>query len=195
MLIRTMRKFKSRFLKYISNIVSPIEYKDKLWSIKIYLLRKAGIIIKGQNTIISRGFDFIEGNEHFIEINDYCSIGHNCNIWAFHKVQINTFTTLAANVTITNGSHNKNSFEPYSGELIIGKGVWIGVNALISGSITIGDNSIIGAQSNVIKDVPKNAIVAGNPAKVIGYRELPSKVWHFGNIYYDPISFKLVDEK
>ena len=45
--------------------------------------------------------------------------------------------------------------------------VWIGAHAIILGPITIGENSIIGAGSVVVKDVPANSVVAGNPAKVI----------------------------
>ncbi|GGK60479.1 serine acetyltransferase [Lutibacter litoralis] len=49
----------------------------------------------------------------------------------------------------------------------IGNNVQIHANAIIIGNVKIGDNVIIGAGSVVIKDVPKNAIVAGNPAKII----------------------------
>jgi serine O-acetyltransferase len=49
----------------------------------------------------------------------------------------------------------------------IGNNVQIHTNAIIIGAITIGDNAIIGAGAVVVKDVPDNAIVAGNPAKII----------------------------
>lgn len=49
----------------------------------------------------------------------------------------------------------------------IGNNVQIHAHAIIIGNIEIGDNAIIGAGSVVVKDVPKNAIVAGNPAKII----------------------------
>ncbi|OGK12504.1 acetyltransferase [Candidatus Roizmanbacteria bacterium RIFCSPHIGHO2_02_FULL_37_15] len=45
----------------------------------------------------------------------------------------------------------------------------IGSNATVLGGVTIGENALIGAGSVVTKDVPKNAIVVGNPAKIIGY--------------------------
>ena len=45
------------------------------------------------------------------------------------------------------------------------------MNCLILGGITVGDNVIVGAGSVVVKDVPSNCVVAGNPAKVI--KELP----------------------
>ena len=45
----------------------------------------------------------------------------------------------------------------------------------------------------MLDDIPDNAIVAGVPAKVIGYRELPKKVWHLGNDYFCPQTFRLID--
>ncbi|WP_289199248.1 serine acetyltransferase [Bacteroides acidifaciens] len=53
----------------------------------------------------------------------------------------------------------------------IGNNVDFGVNVTCIGNITIGDNAVIAAGSVVVKDVPANAIVAGNPAKVIKYRQ------------------------
>lgn len=49
----------------------------------------------------------------------------------------------------------------------IGKNVWIGSKATILSGVTIGDNAIIAAGAVVNKDVPKNAIVGGVPAKII----------------------------
>ena len=53
----------------------------------------------------------------------------------------------------------------------IGSSVWIGSNSTILPGVTINDGAIIGAGSVVVKDVPKNAVVAGNPAKIIKYIE------------------------
>ncbi|MDO4534475.1 MAG: DapH/DapD/GlmU-related protein [Clostridium perfringens] len=52
-------------------------------------------------------------------------------------------------------------------KIIIGNNVWIGGNSTILPGVTIGDNSIIAAGSVVTSNVPKNVIVAGNPAKVL----------------------------
>lgn len=65
---------------------------------------------------------------------------------------------------------------------VIGNNVYIGAGSVVFGEITIGDNAIIGSNSVVNKSVAPNAIVAGNPARVIGdtkgktYRELDNKV-------------------
>lgn len=49
----------------------------------------------------------------------------------------------------------------------IGNNVWIGGKAVICPGVTIGDNVVVGAGAVVVKDVPSNSVVAGNPAKVI----------------------------
>lgn len=55
--------------------------------------------------------------------------------------------------------------------LDIGNDVWIGVNAIITGSVSvIGDGAVVGAGAVVTHDVPPYAVVAGTPAKVISYR-------------------------
>lgn len=54
-----------------------------------------------------------------------------------------------------------------NGYPIIGDNVTIGAGAIILGNLKIAENSVIGANSVVIKDIPKNAVAVGNPAKII----------------------------
>lgn len=53
----------------------------------------------------------------------------------------------------------------------IGNNVTVGCHVAIIGDITIGNNVTIGAGSVVVKDVPDNAVVVGNPARIIKYNE------------------------
>ena len=62
------------------------------------------------------------------------------------------------------------SKDRHSEKPIVGNFVDFGANVICIGNIIIGDNAIIAAGAVVVKDVPANAIVAGNPAKIIGYR-------------------------
>ena len=55
-------------------------------------------------------------------------------------------------------------------EVKIGNDVWIGANAMILPGITVGNGCIIAAGAVVTHDVPDYAIVGGNPAKIIKYR-------------------------
>lgn len=54
---------------------------------------------------------------------------------------------------------------------VVGDNVLIGTGSIILGAVKIGNNSIIGAGSVVVKDVPANAVVVGNPAKIIKLNE------------------------
>lgn len=51
--------------------------------------------------------------------------------------------------------------------ITVGNNVWFGASVTVVGGVTIGDNSIIGAGSVVVDDIPANVIAAGNPARVI----------------------------
>lgn len=55
--------------------------------------------------------------------------------------------------------------------ITIGDDVWIGMRAIVMPGVTIGSHAIVAAGSIVTKDVPDWAIVGGNPAKVIKYRD------------------------
>lgn len=54
-----------------------------------------------------------------------------------------------------------------SAPIIIGENVWVGQYSRINKGVTIGDNSIVAANTVVTKDVPSNSIVAGNPGRIV----------------------------
>ena len=70
--------------------------------------------------------------------------------------------TICHLTTIGNAIHGRNDLIP-----TIGNNVSLGANVTIIGDITIGDNVIVGAGSVVVKDVPDNCVVVGNPARII----------------------------
>ena len=53
---------------------------------------------------------------------------------------------------------------------IIGNNVSLNAGCIVIGGISIGDNVVVGAGAVVVKDVPQNAIVVGNPARIISYQ-------------------------
>lgn len=70
--------------------------------------------------------------------------------------------TICQLTTIGNAIHGRNDLTPQ-----IGDNVLLGANVSIIGDIKIGSNVIVGAGSVVVKDVPDNCVVAGNPARII----------------------------
>ena len=59
---------------------------------------------------------------------------------------------------------------------MIGSNVWVGYGACFLRGVRVGDNSIVGTNSVVTRDVPANAVVGGVPAKVIRMREAPKEL-------------------
>ena len=92
-----------------------------------------------------------------------------------HLITVGKNVRITAGVSILNHfldtSHiptKEKPFQFFDGEIRIGDGAFIGVNAIICKAVVIGEQSVIGAGSVVIKDVESHAIVAGSPARMIG---------------------------
>jgi acetyltransferase-like isoleucine patch superfamily enzyme len=182
------------FCKYLANLRTPYAHSYVGWEAKNYWLRRAGINISRTGVAIDHGFLCLTGQEENIFVDDFVAIGIGAKFWNFNEIRVGKFCMFAADVTLTNGGHDTETFEPFSGPLIIGNGCWIGNGARIIGPLAIGDNVIIAAGAVVVNDVPSGSIVGGVPAKVLGTRKLQSKVWHLGNDYFSPQTFELVKE-
>lgn len=85
-------------------------------------------------------------------------------------IEIGDNTMLGCRVIIATLNHDINPETRLNStpkQVKIGKNVWIGANCTILPGVTIGDNSVIGAGSVVVKNIPANSIAVGNPAKII----------------------------
>lgn len=105
------------------------------------------------------------------KIGRFCSLARNVDIGGFdHDYQkITTMPNFRFNQILNGGGKIPKQVvqEEYC---VIGNDVWIAAGAIILHKVKIGNGAVVGAGAVVTKDVPSYAIVAGVPAKIIGYR-------------------------
>jgi acetyltransferase-like isoleucine patch superfamily enzyme len=118
----------------------------------------------------------------FVEIQKKARVGRRCKIsshtFICEGVDIEDNVFVGHGVTFINDSYPR-ATRPDGGlqtekdwkveRTLIRKGASIGSGATVLANLTIGENAIVGAGSVVTKDVPANAVVAGNPARVKRY--------------------------
>lgn len=127
------------------------------------------------------------GNYHktaLIEAPFRCDYGYNisigkrffanfdCVFLDVNPIKIGDHVLLGPGVHIYTVNHpleagRRKTFEEHGREVVIGDNVWIGGKAIICPGVTIGENSVIGAGSVVVKDIPANVLAVGNPCRVV----------------------------
>ena len=132
----------------------------------------------GINNYICPGVQF--SSPENVTLGNHVWIGHNVKIDGRGTVNISAGCIIARDTEIISSNHYFQGDDlmeiPYdkrflSKPISIEENVWIGIRTVILPGVTIGEGAVIGACSVVTKDVPPLAIVGGNPAKVIRYRE------------------------
>ena len=122
----------------------------------------------------------IRVHEGEVEIGAKTVMGQECTISAFQRVSIGRECILADRVMLIDFDHGVTEVERpirlqgiYKRDVRVGHNVWIGYGACVLRGVTVGDNSVVGTNSVLPKDVPENAVVGGVPARVIRMREAP----------------------
>lgn len=138
----------------------------------------------GEETVV-RGIVRVEPKGR-IAIGALCYVGDGVILSAARFIQIGPATLIAHGVQVfDNDTHpvdpleREAHFKKMLGhrpgralsigaeQVIIGSHCWLGMNSIVMKGVTIGDNSIVAPGSVVIRDVPANVLVAGNPAVII----------------------------
>ncbi len=137
-------------------------------------------ITLGQNVSLY-GFDYLnaEGEQGYINIGERSHIDQFCVLYGQGGLEIGRFCAIASGVKIYSQSnqykHDRDQRiidQPIIYKKVkIGDDVWIGANAVILPGVQIDDGAIVGAGAVVRKDIHRYAIVAGVPAKIVGWRK------------------------
>jgi acetyltransferase-like isoleucine patch superfamily enzyme len=122
----------------------------------------------------------IRAHEGEVEIGAKTVMGQECTISAFQHVSVGRECIIADRVMLIDFDHGVVEVERpirmqgiYKRDVRVGHNCWIGYGACVLRGVTVGDNSVIGTNSVVTKDLPANAVAAGLPARVLRMRDEP----------------------
>ncbi|MGI8428440.1 MAG: acyltransferase [Solirubrobacteraceae bacterium] len=128
----------------------------------------------------------VRAHEGSVSIGAKSVLGQECTISAYQHVSIGRECIIADRVMMIDFDHGTVEVERpireqgiYKRDVKIGHNVWIGYGACVLRGVTVGDNAVIGTSTVVTGDVPKNAVVAGSPARLIRMRDAP-KTFRWG---------------
>ena len=106
--------------------------------------------------------------ENDVVVGDRVTLKCGVQLWDGLRLEDDVF--IGPNATFTNDIFPRSKQYPEAfGQTIVRKGASIGANATILPGITIGARAMVGAGAVVTRSVPPNAVVVGNPAKIVGY--------------------------
>jgi acetyltransferase-like isoleucine patch superfamily enzyme len=135
-------------------------------------------------------------HEGIVQIGEKTVIGQECTISAYQRVRIGEQCVIADRAMFIDFDHGVVEVERpirsqgiYKRDVEVGSNVWIGYGACILRGVRVGDNSIVGTNSVVTKDVPANAVVAGIPARIIRMREAPKELRWSNPVEPDPAAW------
>jgi len=135
----------------------------------------------------------IRCHEGLVEIGSKTVLGQECTISAYGRVRIGEQCVIADRAMFIDFDHGVVEVERpirkqgiYTRDVVVGSNVWIGYGACILRGVRVGDNSIVGTNSVVTKDVPANAVVAGIPARIVRMRDAPERLRWSDPVEPDP---------
>ncbi len=138
----------------------------------------------------------IRCHEGVVEIGAKTVMGQECTISAYKRVRIGEQCVIADRAMFIDFDHGVVEVERpirqqgiYTREVEVGSNVWIGYGACILRGVHVGDNSIVGTNSVVTKDVPANAVVAGVPARIVRMRDAPEQLHWPNPVEPDPTAW------
>lgn len=155
-----------KFVRIINALLQEIENARLIEHRNIH----NSVVFHGQNIVITQLDNIHIGEGSVLHRDTYLETRGG--------LTIGRYVHIGQGLTVFTTNHNYRSIRsiPYDNTVIarpvtLEDCVWIGAEVRIVPGVTIGEGAIVGMGAVVTKDVPKGAIVGGNPAQILGYRD------------------------
>lgn len=107
-----------------------------------------------------------------ISVGDRSFINFDCVLLDCNRIVIGNEVQFAPGVHVYTATHpldarQRRSGVEYALPVVIGDGVWLGGGVIVCPGVTIGENTVVGAGSVVVRDLPANVLAVGNPCRVV----------------------------
>ena len=125
----------------------------------------------GENCYIEPPLHANWGGKH-VHFGDGVYANFNLTLVDDTHIYVGDYTMLAPNVVIATAGHpilpslRERAYQ-YNSSVHIGRNCWLGAGVIVLPGVTIGDNTVVGAGSVVVHDLPANVVAVGNPCRVV----------------------------
>lgn len=140
-----------------------------LWGWRTALLRLFGAKIGSHVQIHPSVRIFLPWN---LEVGDWSSIGFDALVYNLGRVTIGERVTISQRAHLCAGSHDyrDRAMLLLKPPIRVGDGAWICADTFVGPGVCVGEGAVLGARSVVMRDVERNAVMAGNPARKVAER-------------------------
>ena len=142
-----------------------------LYPWRVLLLRLFGAQVSGKPFVAASAI--IKMPWHLV-LEDRASLGSGSEVYNLARVRLRARCTVAQQAYLCAGTHDFS--DPASplivGEIEVGEDAFVGARGFVLPGVVVGSGAVVGACAVVSRDVPPWAVVAGNPAKVVGKRRM-----------------------
>ena len=139
------------------------------WGWRRFLLRLFGARIGSHVHIHPAARIFIPWN---LEIGSWSYVGFDVLLYNLVPMKIGEGVTVSQRAHLCGGTHDfrDESMPLVKSTVTIGDGAWICADAFIGPGVRVGECAVVGARAVATRHVASGAVVAGNPARVVGAR-------------------------
>jgi putative colanic acid biosynthesis acetyltransferase WcaF len=138
------------------------------------LLRAFGATIGARVRVAPTARIFAPWN---LEVGTGTSIGDGAIIYNLGRVRLGVDVTISQRAHLCAGTHDyrQPQMPLLKQPITVGDDVWVAAEAFVGPNVTLGDRVVVGARAVVVKDLPPESVVVGNPARIVRTRRPSSQ--------------------